>query len=446
MKTVPLKYLMPTLVFTIGLVLVAIHTLIEMKTDYKNMRDEQSFNVKNLGYLLAREIEKSAHLENINFYAISGIVSKYHVDNLDLVVIYDDKSEMMFKSEIHNNKNISAYRASKKIIERVKKSRFAEVIYNDELHVVDGYFPIAMPKKEDEVYAKRDGVLYLVLDSKKAYNIATQNIINSSIINLFIVFTLVFLFSGLVYILIFRRLNMLYDATHKLSMGDFSVHVKSSRNDELGAIIDSFNEMSQQLLAYQEQMQLKVKYEVSKRSKQEKLLIQQNRLAAMGEMISNIAHQWRQPLNALGLLVQKVGINYSRGVLNDEFMEKNITKANFLLNSMSSTIDDFRDFFKPEKERSEFYFRDVFNDVEELVGGVINGVVQILIYDNAGGISDEILEDIFNPYFSTKEEGKGTGIGLYMSKIIIEDNMDGKLVASNIRDGALFSIELNINK
>ncbi|WP_133116793.1 sensor histidine kinase, partial [Malaciobacter marinus] len=237
--------------------------------------------------------------------------------------------------------------------------------------------------------------------------------------------------------------------------------------------------------------------EIEKQRKQEQLLIQQSKLAAMGEMIGNIAHQWRQPLNALGLVMQNMQFAYSMGDLDDKFMERSIKKTNILTSSMSKTIDDFRNFFKPNKTKEYFEINktvkkaiyliestfehsyieiekefskediEVYGYTNEFSQSILNilsnakdaliekkvedAKVKIRVYkdknsaivqieDNAKGISEDIKDKIFEPYFTTKEEGKGTGIGLYMTKTIIENSMGGAIIVENINLGACFTI------
>jgi len=242
----------------------------------------------------------------------------------------------------------------------------------------------------------------------------------------------------------------------------------------------------------------KIEIELAKQKEQEQILINQSKHAAMGEMIGNIAHQWRQPLNALGLVLQNIEFAYHTDDLNDEFVNKSISKSKTLITSMSKTIDDFRNFFIPNKEKNKFFISktissalllieetlkshsiNIKNEIDnfeylgfenELIqvllilisnakdaiieNNIQNGCIQIRTYpkngflyievkDNAKGIDEKIINRIFEPYFTTKEEGKGTGIGLYMSKIIIENNMYGKLEVKNIDDGAVFTIILN---
>ena len=231
---------------------------------------------------------------------------------------------------------------------------------------------------------------------------------------------------------------------------------------------------------------------------QEQMMLQQSRLAAMGEMIGNIAHQWRQPLNSLGLTVQQLLLFYDMGEFDRELLEKNVSISMELIKHMSATIDDFRNFFRPDKEKVEFKVTEaiagtlsiiddsfksqhiaveVVAKAEPAVFGYHNEYGQVLlvilnnardalfergiegprvtitisaegnkavvaIADNAGGIPEEIMDKIFDPYFTTKGPQQGTGVGLFMSKIIIEKNMGGRLSARNTADGAEFRIEV----
>jgi PAS domain S-box-containing protein len=230
----------------------------------------------------------------------------------------------------------------------------------------------------------------------------------------------------------------------------------------------------------------------------DQMLLQQSRLAAMGEMIGNIAHQWRQPLNALGLTVQQLRMTYELGEINREFLEEVINSSMEIIQHMSQTIDDFRNYFKPNKNKAEFRlsesmsvtlslvnagFKDQFIGIElvakddPVVYGYRNEFAQallnilnnardvlterkivdprvtitidsegeraiVIISDNAGGIPEEIMAKIFDPYFTTKGPQRGTGVGLFMSKSIIEKNMGGSLTARNTSDGAEFRIEV----
>lgn len=227
-------------------------------------------------------------------------------------------------------------------------------------------------------------------------------------------------------------------------------------------------------------------------------LIQQCRMAAMGEMLGNIAHQWRQPLNVLGLMVQELGLIHEYGDLNKDVLEAKIGKVMEIVLHLSQTIDDFRDFASPDRQKTLFrveqvvaktvgLIEDSFNEKQIAIDIETHGEPQIsgfpreygqvllnilmnardaflerkttraritvrawnedgrsvvTITDNAGGIRDEIMDRIFDAYFTTKELGKGTGVGLFMSMNIIEKKMGGRLTARNVADGAEFRIEV----
>jgi C4-dicarboxylate-specific signal transduction histidine kinase len=231
----------------------------------------------------------------------------------------------------------------------------------------------------------------------------------------------------------------------------------------------------------------------------ERLLMHQSRLAAMGEMINNIAHQWRQPLNVVGLIVQDLAIAHEANELSGEYLVARVRKAMEVIAHMSRTIDDFRNFFKPDKERKTFRMSQVigktlalieesFNKldirievdsaVDPLVEGYpnelsqailnifnnardafmerdtgmqrlvtvrlseANGRTVVTIADNAGGIAEDIIDRIFDPYFTTKGPDKGTGVGLFMARTIIAKSMNGSLTVRNAGDGAEFTIEV----
>jgi PAS domain S-box-containing protein len=249
------------------------------------------------------------------------------------------------------------------------------------------------------------------------------------------------------------------------------------------------------LKALNETLEQRVQEGISKNMEQERLLIQQSRFAAMGEMIGNIAHQWRQPLNALGLLLANIKDANDFHELDTAKINESTAKGRQLIQKMSSTIDDFRNFFKPNKIKQDFSTIKAIEDSIQLIGpsfkthnisvilkegediqasgfpnelsqvflnilsnakeamlerNVTNGKIEINLHcsgdrvdiairDNAGGIADDILPKVFDPYFTTKE--KGTGIGLYMSKMII-GHMNGNIEARNTDEGAEFVVSI----
>ena len=351
---------------------------------------------------------------------------------------------------------------------------------------------------------------------------------------IFMLITSIFL-SYFIAKMVAKPIVSLNNVSNEIARGNLSIRANITTNDEIGILAKTYNKMLENLensqnelknsrnkleLRVQERtkeledvnskleekskllkelndgLEERVKEEIRKQQKQEQLLIQQSKLAAMGEMIENIAHQWRQPLNALSLVLQNINFAYEMDDLSEEFMHKSMDKANLLTNTMSKTIDDFRNFFKPNKQEVEFFISDAIknaisliestfqhhnitieskinddanikgfpNEFSQVVLNILNNAkdaiiennigsgkvlinvekidnkATISVIDNAGGIPNDILEKVFNPYFTTKEEGKGTGIGLYMSKNIIETNMNGKLLVENIENGAKFVI------
>ena len=228
----------------------------------------------------------------------------------------------------------------------------------------------------------------------------------------------------------------------------------------------------------------------------ETILINKSKLASMGEMIGNIAHQWKQPLTHLSYIIMNLKAAYENDKLDKKYLEKKTDEANKQIEFMSHTIDDFRNFFKISKQKEEFSLIECINESINLLNEsfksldiklnfnytenfrirtykgefaqvifnllnnakdefikqeikdakiIINIIkkeenILIEIIDNAGGISEKIIKKIFEPYFTTKE--KGLGIGLYMSKVIIEKNIGGKLEVENTINGAKFIIYL----
>ncbi|MDD3324333.1 MAG: cache domain-containing protein [Sulfurospirillaceae bacterium] len=242
----------------------------------------------------------------------------------------------------------------------------------------------------------------------------------------------------------------------------------------------------------------RVKDEIEKNRDQEQLLIQKSKFIALGEMISNIAHQWRQPLSQLSAIMMTVKLKYKLGKLDKQIVEEKSKEVQTILEYMSTTIDDFRNFFMPNKDKKLFSIKESIDEVLSIIGksisnqnilievntskdesvfgykneyeqvllnllsnakdaiiesGVAHGKITIFlksdsrhiklsVKDNGGGIKIRPIEKIFEPYVTTKEDSNGTGIGLYMSKLIIEKNMGGTLEVKNEDIGAKFTISL----
>jgi C4-dicarboxylate-specific signal transduction histidine kinase len=248
-------------------------------------------------------------------------------------------------------------------------------------------------------------------------------------------------------------------------------------------------------------LEQKVLEKIDQIRQKDKLLYQQAKMASMGEMIGNIAHQWRQPLTALSTLIIEHSLQYDFGKLNDESMHRFQEKSNTFIQKMSATIDDFRNFFLPNKNKELFSIKNVIeeslkfvqdsfrahaitleNNIDthieimgyknELIQAILNILnnskdalisskiddpqvtitltkeqnhAKIVITDNAGGIDEDIIDKIFEPYFTTKFQDQGTGIGLYMTKMIIKESMGGDLKITNINGGVQATIILPLD-
>jgi PAS domain S-box-containing protein len=279
-------------------------------------------------------------------------------------------------------------------------------------------------------------------------------------------------------------------------------------------INEELKSKTEQLEQLNRDLERRVLLETETRRKNEQMMIQQSKMAAMGEMIGAIAHQWRQPLNTIGLLIQDIEDAFEFGELDKEYVEKTVSASMSQVKLMSKTIDDFRNFFRTSKEKEVFDVADAVNEVISILSaqlrhnyinfeikipqgdinvpqsdkfifkGYHNELIQVIlniihnakdaviesrqkgllgkheglvlialsrenrkirmeVSDNGGGIPEDVIERIFEPYFTTKPVGQGTGIGLYMSKVIIENNMGGRLYAENTDTGARFTIELD---
>lgn len=245
----------------------------------------------------------------------------------------------------------------------------------------------------------------------------------------------------------------------------------------------------------------RVREETEKNRQKDILLLNRTRLAAMGEMIGNIAHQWRQPLNALSILLANLRFEYEAVCQDTAALDAAHRQAYDILRRMSATIDDFRNFFKPARDPEPFRVVAAISDALLLIDAslaqhgiqvrftarhdpVVHGprgefaqvilnllgnakdailarkpvrgridirVMQrlgravVAVADNGGGIASDILDRIFDPYYTTKDSQDGTGLGLYMSRIIVADHLGGVLTVDNRTEGARFVAALPLS-
>jgi len=251
--------------------------------------------------------------------------------------------------------------------------------------------------------------------------------------------------------------------------------------------------LHEELDEYKNNLEKKVVEEIAKRRDKEKILLQQARLASMGEMIDAIAHQWKQPLNVISGEVVHLMLQFQLGMLNEESLKKFENNITSQIQHMLDTLNEFRGFFRPSKDVADFHVKEMIekvlllvkdefiknnieiivnceqnfqlngieNEFKHVVINIINNAKDVFIeknldnrkiyincfnddayktieiIDNAGGIAEEIIHDIFKANVTTKEEGKGTGIGLYMSSQIAQKH-HGTLSVANVENGAKF--------
>lgn len=273
-----------------------------------------------------------------------------------------------------------------------------------------------------------------------------------------------------------------------------------SRTADLEMSNRKLQEKQKEVESLNADLEARVLREVDKNRSKDMILMHQSRLAAMGEMIGAIAHQWRQPLNALGLLLTNIQDAQAYGELTPPYLKEQTDRGRRVIGTMSATIDDFRHFFRPDKAKETFNLQKALEEALTMVGaGYANrgieitlnappepvhvtgyrneymqvalvllsnakdairdnkvhpgeviidilppnapgGWTRLAVRDNGGGIPEAILTRIFDPYFTTKESEGGAGIGLFMAKMIMEEHMEGRIEAANHGKGAAFTL------
>ena len=278
----------------------------------------------------------------------------------------------------------------------------------------------------------------------------------------------------------------------------FLAVVTASFNSILGGYKTSLRQKNSELEELNKGLEARVSAEVAKSEERQYLLLKQSRLAAMGELISNIAHYWRQPLNAVSIILQDFPIAYTEGEMDEKYVKSNTQKAVSLINDLSKSLEKFRSFFAPDTDKTAFGIiskvkealsllsasleaKEIsvsINNTEELesIGhpnefmqvilnillnskdaivknkvenGAIdisiskqNGDALITITDNGGGIPEDVIDKIFEPYFTTKFKSNGAGMGLYMSKSIIEESMGGTIEITSVESKTTVNIKV----
>jgi len=429
-----------------------------------------------------QKLEDSFHA-NVNF-----LVNKNSVDDIG----FKDAIESLYQqSQISQDfyklkKEMGTYKEETKpqstILEITKgiesKKPFSVYFKVNDNYIVITFLPIQNIKKDKTI-------AYIVKHTTNDYIKELQN-------DYFIVLGL--LLSILASILFYAYKD--YKYKQNLTLSFETIH---KQKEELAYSVEELERQNIQIAA-----------SIEENRKKDTMIAEQSRLASLGEMIGNIAHQWRQPLSAISTSASSIMVQNELGVLNDQELNPALSKIIEKTQFLSQTIEDFRNFIEGKKEKVEFVissaidnalsvvdssisnhhitvkkdYQDmifVSNYKNEFIQGILNIInnakdaldehrqrderfvfisvkkvkdtAVIIIQDNAGGIPEDIITKVFEPYFTTKHQSQGTGLGLYMTYKIITESMGGLLKVENksftFKDtsyyGARFTIELPIN-
>ena len=397
---------------------------------------------------------------------------------------------------------------------------FTNKIYDKNINRIKQYIKLTLETNENKIYHNKQYQFmikpiieknkiksFIVIDYQK--NIA-KKLANTNQTFIFILLIVIFLiFISVIFTLIFalqvtNPIKELIEGINIISKGDKNHKIEITSDDEISILVNAFNKMIDNVNQNQKDIEnlnsnliQKVENEVDKNRKKDQQIIQQSRLAQMGEMISMIAHQWRQPLAAISSTSSGINLKAKLNKLDKDTAIKLSNKISEYSQHLSGTIDDFREFFKSNKEKRNTTYNELIqsvlniievsiknkninlitnlnckdtlitypNEIKQVILNLIKNAEDIVlekeienptiiidtsdciltISDNGGGIPTDIMNKIFDPYFSTKLEKNGTGLGLYMSKTIIEEHCGGSLTVSNNDDGAIFKIILGEN-
>ncbi len=436
-----------------------------------------------IGVFIGKPIEK-----------LSKVVKKFGKGELDIRASFKSNDEVGFLAKTFDDmaENLEKTMISRdKLIEEVKKRKHIEEKLTNEMKKAHE-LSVVVQNSVNEVYIFDKKSLKFIYANKSALkNIGytLEEMKNKTPIDIKTNITLEY-FNKIAKPLLTDEIACVsFHTTHKRKNGTTypvkvnlqSIEYKNSLS-YVAIIIDMTEE---------EKMNKKIR-------EKEEIMIAQSRHAAMGEMISMIAHQWRQPLGIIAMGANNIILDVQLESITDEELLEVAQEILVETDYLSKTIDDFRNFFKPNKDIEKVDIKDIFDEVYKIMGKsfesnsisivksfntnkkietysreliqvflnilknakevlventkenrkieisvyALDSGVKITIKDNGGGIDKSIEDKIFNPYFSTKDEKNGTGLGLYMSKIIIEKHLKGTIKSQNHLTGAIFEIVL----
>jgi len=446
---------------------------------------------------------------DVNFSILESYI-KYLKKSIDYIILIVDKSgKYIFNTStepyFHDNFFTTEY--YKKVVQKYEPFEYVE-FFNEEQDV-DNF--MVYFKSEDT------GWLLVTIEDYDSLDDKVLALLPYVVILLPILMLVIIVLSRKFTYKIITPLEILILKMEKLSKISAvqKIELKDIEYSLFKRIIDSFNTMqdkifqreqelkhsnellmkkTEEITLFNENLQNKIEHEIENSRKKDQQILQQSRLAQMGEMISMIAHQWRQPLAAISSASMALNMKARLNRVDKEIVLEITDKISASSQHLSVTINDFREFFKVNKEKKEVGYSQLIesvlsiieisitnknielcrnlqsnatfstypNELKQVILNLVKNAEDVLlerdvvepkiiietegnslrVIDNAGGIAENIIDKIFDPYFSTKTKKDGTGLGLYMSKTIVEEHCGGTLRVFNTESGACFEIIL----
>jgi len=480
--------------------------------------------------------KKELQIKNIS-YNLKDNISNFHTYILTQALDKKKGKEEFQKIKFLNNKIQEDFRTLRNIMTQTNNIELLEILekldiryksYFEMAHNLPKQFTLNSSEGLDSLIGINDISLkmfeeldFFILQSNSIFDTRFDQI-NNNISSIILVFVSISLIS-LVLFLSFGYLlkKTILDSLKNLENGidDFFAFLSKKSdvikdinviyNDELGKIslkINNHIHKAEALIEnerkFKENLEKRVSQEVEKNMQKELLIFQQSKLASMGEMIGNIAHQWRQPLSVIASYASAISLQKELGILSDDELYKMCEKIKENTERLSQIIDTFRNYLMDNKEIENVILQDkmkqsleimnivlkdnkiqlqeyidnripitvamIVGEFSEVIINIVNNAKDVLIdnkidnpwirielikvndkayisiEDNGGGIPEDIIFKVFDQHFTTKEKTHGTGIGLYMSKEIITQSLKGELYVKNTFNGAKFTIELPI--
>ena len=437
------------------------------------------------GFFIIKDEKK--FLETLQNRQGKTIVNTISISILDSVLLSDYAAiDTIVENISQAYKNIISIQVS--MNDKVVSQAFKEEMSKDEKSSFKSNVVI-----DDVVLAKVVITVSNLEDSKLIDKRVEYMIFISSLITCLLIFILILIIK---YLLI-NKINFISKSTKQIKLNNLHKHIEINTNDEFKDLANNINEMAKQL-----------DKEIQENRSKTKLLSEQSKMASLGEMLGNIAHQWRQPLSVISSAATGSKLQKEMEMLEDKDFYRAMDSINNSAQYLSQTIEDFRGFFNPNnikireieisktikkvlnivnsqfaaknikiiKNINNITLKSIENELIQVLINILNNskdalldkeaenklifiktykkddILCIEVLDNAGGIKDDVIDKVFEPYFTTKHQAKGTGIGLYMSHDIVINHLKGNITVSNenfiYEDvnyiGAKFTIEINL--